>query len=657
MSTKKVAARPAKPGAAAIETADRPEKIRNVALVGHSGAGKTTLVEALLAATGTIARAGTVADGNTVSDHDPVEVAQQRSVALAVCPLTWDNVDGQPARHPRLPRLHRRAARRAAGRRRRAVRRLGRRRHRPDHRLAVGGVRRARHAARGRDHQAGRAARRLSTDASPRCQQVFGGADGQAVLPLYLPVGGDRARHPAGWSACCPARSTTTRPASRRRSPSPARRAAGRDRPRPRGALIEAIINNSEDETLLERYLAGEDIGARRAHRRPRDRGRPRHVLPGAAGLRRDRARAGASCWRCIAGGFPSAASSSTCPPVTTPDGAAAPTLSCDPDGPLLAEVVRTTRRPVPRPAVDPAGVLRHAHPGHRDAHLRPRRRRARATPTTTRTSGSARSSPRSAPRCARSRARVAGDICAVGRLGVAETGDTISAKGHAAADRAVGDARAAAADRRAGRDPGRRGRAGQGAVAADGRRPHACAWSATRRPRQLVLWCLGEAHADVVLERLRATARRSRPCRCGSRCGRRSPPRPRGHGRRSSSPAATASTPCATSSVTPLPRGSGVRVRGQGRRRRGAAPVHRLGREGRAGPARARTRQRPRAGHRRAGHPAGRQGAQRRLLRRRVPDRRRAGGQGRRGARLDVAARTGGASGHHGARRARRRR
>ena len=75
-----------------FETADRPEKIRNVALVGHSGSGKTTLVEALLAATGTITRAGTVADGSTVSDADPVEVAQQRSVALAVCPLRHDDI-------------------------------------------------------------------------------------------------------------------------------------------------------------------------------------------------------------------------------------------------------------------------------------------------------------------------------------------------------------------------------------------------------------------------------------------------------------------------------------------------------------------------------------------------------------------------------------
>ena len=66
------------------------DKVRNVALVGHAAAGKTTLAEALLVATGALTRAGRVEDGTTCLDSEEVEVRQQRSVSLGVATVEHD---------------------------------------------------------------------------------------------------------------------------------------------------------------------------------------------------------------------------------------------------------------------------------------------------------------------------------------------------------------------------------------------------------------------------------------------------------------------------------------------------------------------------------------------------------------------------------------
>lgn len=540
---------------AAVQTADRPEKIRNVALVGHSGSGKTTLAEALLAATQTIARAGSVATGTTVSDHDPVEIAQQRSVALSVCPLHWDGVVVNLLDTPGYPDFtgELRAGLRAADAALFVVA--------ADEDIdpitvslweecATIGMPRAVVLSK---LDAPRAA---YPSAVAACQRVFGGADGQGVLPLYLPTGED--------GGSCPDALIGLLSRSRYDYSDgfPPKELAddGSDEPAgldgARSALIEAIINNSEDESLLERYLAGDDIGL--------DvlvddletaiaRGSFHPVLPVCAssglGL--------AELLELISGALPSPAEVDP-PQVSTPDGAPGPELRCDPDGPLVAEVVRTS--------VDPylgrLSILRvfsGTLSAERAVHICGHGGEQRGHPDhdTDEKIGQLHS-PLGATLRPIERA-IAGDICAVGRLLTAETGDTISDKAQPllvrpwpmpepllpvaieAATRADEDALAKALARLTAGDPTVRVERSQGTG-------------------QLVLWCLGEAHADVVLERLRATGAQVEtvPLRVGLR--ETFTAEAKGHGRLVKQSGGHGQYAVCDVVVTPLPRGGGVR-------------------------------------------------------------------------------------------------
>src|SRR5689334_3360168 len=219
-----------------------PARIRNVVLVGPSGSGKTTLVEALLAHTGTVPRAGTIGDGTTVCDHDPAAVRQQRSVALAVAPLvqgdTKINLIDTPGYGDFVGEL--RAGLRAADAALFVVPASAGREGAIDpatvtqwEECAAVGMPRAVVVSRC-DHP------RADVEATvTACQDAFG----TGVAPLYLPL-----RDGAAVSDLYGLISQTPEGA------------APPDADDSRATLLEGIIEQSEDETLMERYLGGEEI-------------------------------------------------------------------------------------------------------------------------------------------------------------------------------------------------------------------------------------------------------------------------------------------------------------------------------------------------------------------------------------------------------------
>src|SRR5256886_6374763 len=233
---------------------DEPGRVRNVVLVGHSGAGKTTLVEALLAASGTMGRAGSVTDGTTVCDYDPAAVRQQRSVTLACAPLLHEGVKVNLLDTPGYADFvgELRAGLRAADAALfvvSAVDGMDAATAALWEECAAVGMPRAVAVTRLDHHRAD------LEETLAECQRVFG----QNVLPLYLPLHGDDGQSVVGLIGLITQRvfdySEDYPPEVR--DPDPEHLAAIEES---RNALLEGIIAESEDEGLMDRYLAGEQI-------------------------------------------------------------------------------------------------------------------------------------------------------------------------------------------------------------------------------------------------------------------------------------------------------------------------------------------------------------------------------------------------------------
>ncbi len=470
-----------------------PADIRNVVLVGPSGAGKTTLLEAMLAGTGTIPRAGRTTEGTTVSDFDEAEVRQQRSVGLALAPVVVDGVKinflDTPGYADFVGDL--RAGLRAADAALfvvSAVDGIDGGTQMLWEECAAVGMPRAVVVTR-LDHP-----RADFDELVAVCQRVFG----EAVMPLMLPMLADDGT-PAGFIDLISERVHDYSSGARvDRDPEPEHVELIEGT---RSSLIEGIIAESEDESLMDRYLEGEHIDVETLVtdlEKAVARGSFHPVLGTAVELR---GLGTAEVLDLVRRAFPSPLEHPL-PPVTTPDGTPRGPLSCDASGPLCAEVVKTTTDPyvgrlslvrVFSGRLTPDMVLHvsghfAAGRGHEDHDVDER--------------VGALSSPLGKTQRSID-AGVAGDIVAVAKLTRAETGDTLSDKdapllmeSWVMPDPLLPVAIVAKSKA----DEDKLGQALGRLVAEDA----TMRLDRNAETGQLVLWCMGEAHVDVLMDRLR---------------------------------------------------------------------------------------------------------------------------------------------------------
>lgn len=313
-----------------------PGHIRNVVLVGHASAGKTTLVEALLVAMKALQRAGRIEDGSTVCDFDSVEQRLGRSVNLAVASVLHQgvkiNLVDTPGHADFVGEV--RAGLRAADAALFVVSAVdgvdGLTRMLWDECATVGMPRAI--VVTHLDQQRGDFEAALAL-----CQRAFG--DG--VQPLYLPLLGDD-EAPAGLIGLLSRKvvgSSSGTPVDAGTEPEHLEKTADA-----RAGLIEGIIQESEDDSLLDRWLSGEEIsddtlvaGLETAV----SRSSFFPILPVVPSTQLGIP----ELLDVIVRGFPSPLQHPL-PPVTSPEGQPREPLRCDPGGPLVAEVVKTTTDP-----------------------------------------------------------------------------------------------------------------------------------------------------------------------------------------------------------------------------------------------------------------------------------------------------------------------